>query len=102
MEDNRSGNYVAKFHNDGDNVDRHGIVVQCGSYAGGDGTVYFNQLNVYERTGFTVAEMEAKQQQQMLMAQLQQGQIVAGIDETSASAENKRAQASAVIANATQ
>ena len=48
------------------------------------------------------AEMEAQQQQQMLMAQLQQGQIVAGIDETSASAENKRAQASAVIANATQ
>ena len=44
------------------------------------------------------AEMEAQQQQQALMAQLQQGQIVAGIDETSASAEAKRAQASATIA----
>ncbi len=42
--------------------------------------------------------MEAKQQQEMMMAQLQQGQIVAGIDETSASAEAKRAQASATIA----
>ena len=44
--------------------------------------------------------MEAQQQQQMMMAQLQQGQIVAGIDETSASAEAKRAQASATIAGA--
>ena len=44
------------------------------------------------------AEMEAQQQQQALMAQLQQGQSVAGIDETSASAEAKRAQASASIA----
>jgi len=47
------------------------------------------------------AEMEAQQQQQAMMAQLQQGQIIAGIDETSASAESKRAQASATIANAT-
>jgi hypothetical protein len=46
------------------------------------------------------AEMEAQQQQEMMMAQLQQGQIVAGIDETSASAEAKRAQASATIAGA--
>ena len=46
------------------------------------------------------AEQEAEQQQQMMMAQLQQGQIVAGIDETSASAEAKRAQASATIAGA--
>jgi hypothetical protein len=44
------------------------------------------------------AEMEAQQQQQAMMAQLQAGQMVAGIDETSANAERSRAQASAVIA----
>ena len=44
------------------------------------------------------AELEAQQQQQAMLAQLQQGQITAEIDEKSASAEKNRAQASSLIA----
>jgi hypothetical protein len=44
------------------------------------------------------AEMQAQQEQQAMMSQLQQGQMIAQTDETTASAEKSRAQAAQIIA----
>ena len=44
VKNNKSGSYAARFHNDGDNTDRYGIYVMCGTDDGSTAstTYYFN------------------------------------------------------------
>ena len=37
---NIASGYAGKFHNDGDNINRHGLLVSAGKYDGADGTYY--------------------------------------------------------------